>query len=332
MDSESLADLVSAIRRGHACGDGESGEKLLIVIDHFEHWLHSHPQPAEAELTAALRQCDGVAVQCLLLVREEFRTPAARFLKELDLESSPSRRESLVDLFDPEHARRVLTAMGRSSQALPTAEDEQTDEHRQFLDHAVQLLEHDGRVVPAQLAMFVEYMRDKPWTAESLAALGGADSVAAAFFDDLLRRAVGSTQPGRALEMVAEILQALLPLSDTEYQRTVRTEQELFAVAGEPQPGRVPRGPGFALPPGPHPDPGGIAPRSRVSPRRGFRSQPCLPAGRSERTTIRRIPVSARPAHVRTATNWPTIPSCRWSAPGCTSNNRNAGGAGTSNA
>jgi serine/threonine protein kinase/formylglycine-generating enzyme required for sulfatase activity len=233
VDSESLADLVSAIRRGHACGEGESGKKLLIVIDHFEHWLHSHPQPAEAGLTAALRQCDGVAVQCLLLVREEFRTPAARFLKELDLESSPSRRESLVDLFDLEHARQVLTAMGRSSQALPAAEDEQTDEHRQFLDHAVQLLEHDGRVVPALVAMFVEYMRDKPWTAESLAALGGADSVAAAFFDDLLRRAVGSTQPGRALEMVAVILQALLPLSDTEYQRTVRTEQELFAVAGE---------------------------------------------------------------------------------------------------
>ena len=229
-DTPALAALIASARRGRAEPGDTTPAKLLIVIDHFEHWLQAHPQVADAELTAALRQCDGVGVQCLLLVREEFRTPAARFLKELELEGPPALRESLLDLFDIEHARRVLTAMGRSAQTLPATDEELSAEHRRFLDVAVQLLEHQGRVVPAQLAMFVDYMRDKPWTAESLSALGGPDSLAAAFLDDLLRRAVASPRPQRALDTVAGVLQALLPRAEAEYRRTPRTEEELFAA------------------------------------------------------------------------------------------------------
>lgn len=225
-----LTSLIASVRRARADVGGAAPTKLLIVIDHFEHWLQAHPQVADAELTAALRQCDGVGVQCLLLVREEFRTPAARFLKELELDGPPALRESLVDLFDAEHARRVLTAMGRGAQTLPATDEQLSAEQRRFLDVAVQLLEHQGRVVPAQLAMFVEYMREKPWTAESLGALGDPDSLAAAFLDDLLRRAVASPRPQRALDTVAAVLQALLPQAEPAYRRTPRTEAELFAA------------------------------------------------------------------------------------------------------
>jgi len=230
-ESHSLTDLMAAARRSREAGGGETPAKLLIVIDHFEHWLQAHPQPAEAELTAALRQCDGVGVQCLLLVREEFRTPAARFLKELDLEAAPALKESLVDLFDADHARRVLLAMGRSGESLPAADEALTDEHGRFLDAAVRLLEHDGRVVPAQLAMFVEYMRDKPWNAASLTALGGGDSLMAAFFDDVLRRAVGPSPSRHALDVVAATLQDLLPKAHAEYERAVRDGDQLLAAS-----------------------------------------------------------------------------------------------------
>ncbi len=42
------------------------GRKVLIVLDQFEQWLHADYE-VEGELAQALRQCDGINVQCLVL-------------------------------------------------------------------------------------------------------------------------------------------------------------------------------------------------------------------------------------------------------------------------
>jgi hypothetical protein len=64
-----LADTLAALRRGQGLA---AGQKVLVVLDQFEQWLHAHRQQEEAELVDALRQCDGSRVQCLVLVRDDF--------------------------------------------------------------------------------------------------------------------------------------------------------------------------------------------------------------------------------------------------------------------
>ncbi|MCH5373192.1 MAG: ATP-binding protein, partial [Planctomycetes bacterium] len=228
-DPASLTDLLAAVR----CGRGlPCDARLLIVVDHFENWLRNHSEIQAAEFTTAMRQCDGVRVQCLLLVRDEFYTPAVRFLNELGVEPDPSRNSALVDLFELDHARRVLLKLGRSIGALPLLDDQMTETHYEFLDEVLRLVQHHNRVVPATLAMFVEYLRDKPWTSESLAALGAEDSPAVALIDDMLRRSMEGVKPKVAIRAAEGILAALMPQSEAEPTRPIRSRRELVLASG----------------------------------------------------------------------------------------------------
>ena len=76
-DSCNLPDTIAAVRRGMSLGNGE---KVLIVLDQFEHWLHTSGTH-DSELVDALRQCDGGRVQCVLLVRVDFWLGVSRFMR-----------------------------------------------------------------------------------------------------------------------------------------------------------------------------------------------------------------------------------------------------------
>src|SRR5208283_936997 len=56
-------DTLANLRRGHGIAEGQ---KLLVVLDHFEQWLHARQERENAELVEALRQCDGRRVQCIV--------------------------------------------------------------------------------------------------------------------------------------------------------------------------------------------------------------------------------------------------------------------------
>jgi serine/threonine protein kinase len=68
--ARSLKDTLAALRRSRARADRQ---KVLIVLDQFEQWLHVHGEDMEkTELVAALRQADGEHVQVILMVRDDF--------------------------------------------------------------------------------------------------------------------------------------------------------------------------------------------------------------------------------------------------------------------
>ena len=73
-----------------------SGQKVLLVLDQFEQWLHAKRSEDDTELVAALRQCDGEHVQAVVMVRDDFWMAATRFMEDLEIE--------LVE--GPEHSRR----------------------------------------------------------------------------------------------------------------------------------------------------------------------------------------------------------------------------------
>ncbi len=117
--SSGLVKLLAAIRRGgaeHPSGPERGGlapgEKLLLVIDQFEQWLHARGGNPAAELALALRQCDGARVQCLLMVRDDFWLALSRFMQGLEVRVVEGENSRLADLFDKRHARKVLAALG----------------------------------------------------------------------------------------------------------------------------------------------------------------------------------------------------------------------------
>src|SRR5262249_7880068 len=101
-----LIETIAALRKGRGIG---VGQKVLIVLDQLEQWLHGDcAEPAEesAELVQALRQCDGERVQGLVLVRDDFGMAATRFMAALDIPILQGQNFVTVDLFDRLHARK----------------------------------------------------------------------------------------------------------------------------------------------------------------------------------------------------------------------------------
>ena len=64
-----LVDSLTAVRQGRVL---RSGQKVLLVLDQFEQWLHARRGEENTELVAALRQCDGEHVQAVVMVRDDF--------------------------------------------------------------------------------------------------------------------------------------------------------------------------------------------------------------------------------------------------------------------
>ncbi|HZU36284.1 MAG TPA: serine/threonine-protein kinase, partial [Gemmataceae bacterium] len=126
-----LADL----RRGLGL---PAGEKLLIVLDQFEQWLHARQGQENTELVTALRQCEGARVQCLILVRDDFWMAATHLLRELEVRLVEGENAAAVDLFDLRHAKKVLALFGRAYGALPERTTELSVEQTRFLDQAAQ--------------------------------------------------------------------------------------------------------------------------------------------------------------------------------------------------
>ena len=151
LDDLDLKDALATLRHG----DGVPvGHKVLIVLDHFEQWLHAKRDEDDAELVQALRQCDGGHVQTLVLVRDDFWMSATRFMQALEVPLSEGHNSAAVDLFDVKHAKNVLKAFGRAYEQLPALPAEPDDEQRAFLDQAVEGLADEGKVICVRLALF----------------------------------------------------------------------------------------------------------------------------------------------------------------------------------
>ena len=111
-----LIQTLAALRLGQGIANGK---KVLMVLDQFEQWLHANKDKANPELVQALRQCDGARLQCVVMVRDDFWLAVSRFMLDLEVDLVPGRNIALVDLFDPDHARKILAAFGRAFGRLP---------------------------------------------------------------------------------------------------------------------------------------------------------------------------------------------------------------------
>src|SRR5262249_21619816 len=187
----------------------------------------AHRDSSDRELVHALRQCDGGRLQCLLLVRDDFWTAAARFMRALELPVVEGRNAAAVDLFPVPHARKVLTAFGRAYGTLPERGQVLTAAQTEFLDRAVTELAEDGWVMPIRLALFADLLKRRPWTGETLRELGGAVGIGIAFLDESFSAAAAPPEHRLHREAVRAMLRDLVPGPGTDIRGQVRTRQQL---------------------------------------------------------------------------------------------------------
>jgi serine/threonine protein kinase/formylglycine-generating enzyme required for sulfatase activity len=224
-----LAGALAALRRGQGL---PAGAKVLLVLDQFEQWLHARAGGAEAELVQALRQCDGGRVQCLVLVRDDFWLAVSRFMRDLEIRLVEGQNCALADLFDLDHARKVLAAFGRAFGKLPEDARATTREQQAFLAQAVCALARDGKVICVRLALFAEMMKGRPWTPASLKAVGGAEGVGVTFLEETFS-APGAPPEHRYHQHAARaVLRALLPESGTDIKGRLCSDAELREASG----------------------------------------------------------------------------------------------------
>jgi eukaryotic-like serine/threonine-protein kinase len=224
-----LVESLATLRRGQGL---MPGRKVLVVLDQFEQWLFARRGVQGSELVAALRQCDGEHLQALCMVRDDFWMAATRFMRDLEIDLVPDRNVAVVDLFDPRHARKVLTAYGRAFEALPPRAGDLTKEQNFFLDQAVAGLAQDGCVVPVRLALFAEMVKRKPWTPATLREVGGMDGVGVTFLEETFSSPRSSPNHRYRQKAAQAVLKALLPESNADIKGLMRSVEELRVLSG----------------------------------------------------------------------------------------------------
>ncbi len=227
-DGLSTAEALQVVREDPSL---RRGKKILLVIDQFEQWLQAHRSDRGDRLVEALRQCDGVAVQCLLMARDDFGTAALRFMNALEVPLVEGRNCALVDLFDPLHARNVLTLYGRALGRLPAVEPLSADQRR-FLDRAVAGMTREGKVAPVRLALFVEIFRGKTWEVASLRRVGGELGIGVLFLDEALGPMASNPRHRDHRAAALAVLSALLPAPGVNIKGHMKSDTDLLLISG----------------------------------------------------------------------------------------------------
>ena len=212
-----------------------AGQKIVIVLDQFEQWLHSTSEAAENQLVDALRHCDGERVQCLILVRDDFWLAVSRFMRDLEVPLVERHNSALADLFDPHHARKVLVEFGRAFGRLPDDLDEMTVAQDKFLDKAISGLCQGGKVIPVHLALFADMIKGKSWVPETLQQIGGTEGVGVTFLEETFSSRTAPPEHRLHQNAARAVLKALLPGQHTDIKGHMRSYQELLEVSGYSQ-------------------------------------------------------------------------------------------------
>ena len=229
-DGCGLVEAMALLREG---GLSPIGVKVLLVLDQFEQWLHAHPDKGQAEIVDALRQCDGHRVQALLLVRDDFWLAITRVFRAIEVPLREGENSSPVELFDREHAERVLAGFGRACGRLPEGDVLPRSEAGRFIDEAVaEMCADDGRVAPVRLSLFAEVVRRRPWKPSILRSLGGIQGIGVTFLAETFDATTSPPSHRLHREAAQGVLQSLLPAPNSILRGRLRSISELRKASG----------------------------------------------------------------------------------------------------
>ena len=225
----SLPEVLALVRQGYGL---PAGAKVLIVLDQFEQWLHAKKGEPNRQLIDALRHCDGQRLQCIVMVRDDFWLAVSRFMRDLEIPLDEGRNSALVDLFDTEHAKKVLATFGRAFGRLPELAAGTTPDQEEFLKQSVTGLAKDGKVICVRLALFAEMMKANPWTPAALTDMGGSEGVGVTFLENTFSASIAPPEHRFHQQAARSLLTALLPESGSDIKGQMRSRDELLDASG----------------------------------------------------------------------------------------------------
>lgn len=226
---DSLPRACAAIRAG---GPQGAAGKVLIIIDQFEQWLYANVHAAAEDLTAAIRQCDGDHLQCLLIVRSDFWVGITRFMHSIEVPLVEGLNSAHLDLFDVRHARKVLTLFGQSYGTLPKPPAALSRDQQLFVEEAVEQITRDGWVTPVRLALMAEMLKAQEWTPATLRKLGGEQGIGVTYLDQVFSSPLAAPSHRKYRKAAEGLLRALLPDPGVELKGVGRSQHELRKASG----------------------------------------------------------------------------------------------------
>lgn len=226
----SLAELAADVRTGRGMIDPDV--PVVIVIDQLEQWLAGNRVLGSSDFAALLRQCDGNRLKAVLLVRDDFWVPLSRLLEFVEVPFSNGENAQYVDLFDINHARRVLHEFGHAYGQLPSAKSQLTSEQERFLEEAVDTLASNGSVFPVRIAVFAEMIKSRSWSLATLRQFGGVEGVGVRFLEETFESEAASARFRQYAPAVAKVLNTLLPDSNSLIRGASPTYSELRTQSG----------------------------------------------------------------------------------------------------
>jgi hypothetical protein len=93
-------------------------------------------------------------------------------------------------------------------------------------------LGEEGKVSSVRLALFAEMMKAKPWTPESLRAVGGIQGVGVNFLGETFSAASAPPEHRYHQKAARAVLKALLPEAATEINGQMRSALGLSSISG----------------------------------------------------------------------------------------------------
>jgi serine/threonine protein kinase/formylglycine-generating enzyme required for sulfatase activity len=220
-----LAETAERIRRSECL-------KVVLIIDQFEQWLHSHRVDIDGDLLRTLRQCDGGRLQAVLMIRDDFYLAAARLMNQIDVPILTDRNFKLVDLFDLEHARRVLVRFGESYDKLPVDVSKHTPEQQAFVKEVIDGLSENNKVVSVRLSLSADMLKGRDWIPSTLRSMGGCDAIGSQFLEETFSSNRSDARHRVHDEAARKILRLLLPGLGTDIKGSMRSEEELLEASG----------------------------------------------------------------------------------------------------
>jgi len=153
-------------------------------------------------------------------------------MRDLEIRLLEGENSASVDLFDPMHARRVLTAFGCAYKTLPEEPSPLSPEQQAFLNQSVAGLAQGGKVISVRLALFAEMVKGKPWVPATLREVGGTEGVGVAFLEETFSASTAPPEHRLHQKAAQAVLKALLPRAGTDIKGRMRSEDALRQASG----------------------------------------------------------------------------------------------------
>lgn len=216
--------------------EGTGKQRFLIVIDQLEQCFNREGD-SEAELVAALRQCDGKRVQALLVVRDEFWAEAARFMDYLEQPIRMGENCRGIEPFSKKHAASVMFQFGHALEKFPENQSELSEQQRAFIDLILEELAQSDQLQPVHLTLAVEMLREREWTEEELQETGGLAGLGHRYLRSLFTSHESHPGHRELAKPVASVLDCLTPADGGKVRGPYKTIDEITAwVPQELQP------------------------------------------------------------------------------------------------